>query len=65
MHSPVNTRSSRSSFVTLVLAVTLGLGCTAGGTTGCLTPFAAGTRYAGPKSDNAINLRLWPEASTT
>jgi hypothetical protein len=23
-----------------------------------LTPFAAGTRYAGPKSDNAINLRL-------
>jgi hypothetical protein len=57
MHSSVNTRSSR--FVTLALAITLGLGCSGGGS-GCstLTPFAAGTRYSGPKSDNAINLRL-------
>jgi|APLak6261679142_1056127.scaffolds.fasta_scaffold00029_73 hypothetical protein len=60
MHSSVKaSRSTRSSLVTLALAIFVGLGCSGSGS-GCstLTPFAAGTRYSGPKSDNAINIRL-------
>jgi hypothetical protein len=44
---------------TLLLGLLLGFSC--GGTgSGCagLTPYPAGTRYVGPKSDNAINFRL-------
>lgn len=49
-------RSARSGLVLLVL---VGLSCSGTGS-GCstLTPFPAGTRYTGPKNDNAINIRL-------
>ena len=58
MHSSrTASRSARSGIVTLVVLV--GLGCSGTGS-GCstLTPFPAGTRYMGPKNDNAINIRL-------
>ncbi len=51
------TALSRSGLVSLLM---LGfLGCSGTGA-GCstLTPFPAGTRYVGPKNDNAINIRL-------
>jgi len=58
MNSSVNpSRGGRLlPFAALVL---VGLGCSSGGG-GCstLTPFPAGTRYMGPKNDNAINIRL-------
>ncbi len=60
MHSSVPaSRSTRSQFLTLSLALFVGLGCSGTGA-GCstLTPFPAGTRYTGPKSDNAVNIRL-------
>jgi hypothetical protein len=43
----------------LFALVVVGLGCSGTGA-GCstLTPFPAGTRYMGPKNDNAINIRL-------
>lgn len=58
MHSSRSaSRSTRSGLVSLLLLV--GLGCSGTGS-GCstLTPFPAGTRYMGPKNDNAINIRL-------
>lgn len=52
-------RSSRSSF--LILALTLVAVSCSGTGGGCLTPFPAGARYQGPKSDNAINIRFSPD----
>ena len=51
------TAATRSGLVFLVVLV--GLSCSGTGS-GCstLTPFPAGTRYMGPKNDNAINIRL-------
>ncbi len=60
MHTSVTaSRSARSSLVTLALAVFIGLGCSGSGA-GCstLTPYPAGTHYVGPKSDNAVNIRV-------
>lgn len=50
--------AARSSFVGL-LVLLAGFGCSGTGS-GCstLTPYPAGTRYVGPKNDNAINIRL-------
>ncbi len=58
-------RSARSKFFTLMVMLGVGLGCSgsgAGCSGGCasLTPFPAGTRYTGPKSDHGISLRLSP-----
>ncbi|MFT3709264.1 MAG: hypothetical protein QM817_16615 [Archangium sp.] len=49
----------KSKFVSLAIFVAVGVGCSGSGA-GCstLTPFPAGTRYMGPKNDNAINIRL-------
>ena len=58
MHSSCSaSRTTRKGLVSLILLV--GLGCSGTGS-GCstLTPFPAGTRYMGPKNDNAINIRL-------
>ncbi len=45
----------------LIVAALIGVGCSGGcGAGGCLTPYAAGTRYEGAKNDNAINIRLSP-----
>lgn len=51
-------RAARTSFVSLLLTLAA-FGCSGTGS-GCsaLTPYPAGTRYTGPKSDNAINIRL-------
>lgn len=60
MHSSVTaSRTPRASLVALSVAIFVGLGCSGSGS-GCstLTPFPAGTRYMGPKSDNAINIRV-------
>lgn len=53
------TRRRRAGVTTLLLALLLGFSCGGSGT-GCaaLTPYPAGTRYVGPKTDNAINFRL-------
>ncbi len=61
MKSVLNARGVRAKFISLALFVVVGLGCSGTGT-GCstLTPFPMGTRYSGPKTDNAINLRLSP-----
>jgi hypothetical protein len=61
MKSVLNARSVREKFISLALFMMVGLGCSGTGT-GCstLTPFPMGTRYSGPKTDNAINLRLSP-----
>ncbi len=61
MHSSSSTRNTRhASFMFVALLV--GLGCSGSGS-GCstLTPYPAGTRYMGPKNDNAVNIRLSPQ----
>ncbi|MGV3626011.1 MAG: hypothetical protein ACO1OB_34695 [Archangium sp.] len=61
MHLSSSTRHARiASFMFVALLV--GLGCSGTGS-GCagLTPYAAGTRYMGPKNDNAVNIRLSPQ----
>lgn len=61
MHSSVSTRNTRHATFVLV-ALLVGFGCSDGGS-GCssLTPYPAGTRYTGPKNDNAVNIRLSPQ----
>lgn len=49
----------KSKFLPFAIFVAVGVGCSGSGT-GCstLTPYPMGTRYMGPKNDNAINIRL-------
>ncbi len=55
-------RARRAGLSTLALAVLVGFGCGGSGS-GCstLTPYPAGTRYVGPKNDNAVTFRLSSE----
>lgn len=59
MNSHHHAPSVRAKLVSLALFVALGVGCSGSGS-GCSTlkPYPAGTRYSGPKTDNAISFRL-------
>ena len=59
MHSSATAASRKTRSGMVLLLVLVGLGCSGTGS-GCstLTPYPAGTRYVGPKTDNAINIRL-------
>lgn len=61
MHSSFSTRHTRHAGFMFV-ALLVGLGCSGTGSScGGLTPYPAGTRYMGPKNDNAVNIRLSPQ----
>ncbi len=61
MHSSFSTRHTRHAGFMFV-ALLVGLGCSGTGSScGGLTPYPAGTRYMGPKNDNAVNIRVSPQ----
>jgi hypothetical protein len=57
--SSVRGRSAQRDLVSLLVAAGVLVGCSGAGVgCGLLTPFPGAARYAGPRSDDAINLRL-------
>jgi len=60
--SSTRSHAVRHRFLFVVAATVIAMGCSSTGGTGCaaLAPLPGGAWYTGPKTDNAVNIRLSP-----